>query len=185
MGSSNLNEARSSKACTTCGEEIAASARKCTHCGTWQDWRRYLVFSNTILALLVALVSVTAVTGPVIRDLLITKDSHLISSFVGVIDNEAVFTVANSGNRPGSVGEARILVPDIGPRSDPRAPSGWWVAGPPASRHLRLAPNSREEAFFVNAGQNKVIKYMPPATEVTASGMGPLCSHVLHPNGSD
>jgi hypothetical protein len=120
---------------------------------------------------LVALVSVTAVAGPFIRDLLTTKDSHLISSFVGVIDNEAVFAVVNSGNRPGSVGEARILIPDIMP--NPQARSGWWVAGPAPSRHLRLVPNPREEAFFVDAGESKVIKYMPPATEVTPPDWDP------------
>jgi len=161
-----VTQSKSTRICTTCGEEIAASARKCIHCDSYQDWRRYFVFSQSVLALLVALVSVTAVAGPVIRDLLITKDSRLVGSFLGVIDNEAVFTVVNSGNRPGSVGEARVLIPDISNNSAIVGP-GWRVGGPPASWHLRLAPNPREEAFFVDAGQNKVIKYKPPATEVT------------------
>ena len=56
---------RHKKQCTTCGEEIANSARKCIHCDTYQDWRRYLTFSSTVLALLVALLSVATVAGPV------------------------------------------------------------------------------------------------------------------------
>jgi hypothetical protein len=159
MGSSDLDESRSSKACTTCGEKIAASARKCIHCGTWQDWRRYLVFSNTVLALLVALVSVAAVAGPVFRDMLVTKDSRLIGSFQGVTDNEAVFVIFNSGNRPGTTGEVSVLIASLFPDGG--------IDSPVLTKHLSPASNYREEAFFVEPGQSKVIKYTSSEPQAT------------------
>ena len=148
-----MTRSTSTKVCTTCGEEIAASARKCIHCDTWQDWRRYLVFSNTVLALLVALISVATVAAPVFRDMLTTKDSHLIGSFQGVTDNGAVFVIFNSGNRPGTVGEGSILI------------ATRMLPVEILARHLLIAPRYREEAFFVDAGQSRIIKYTRAASE--------------------
>ena len=42
----------------------------CTHCGSFQDWRRFLSVSAPILSLLVALVSVTGVMAPTISQLI-------------------------------------------------------------------------------------------------------------------
>ena len=148
-----MTRSTSTKVCTTYGEEIAASARKCIHCDTWQDWRRYLVFSNTVLALLVALISVATVAAPVFRDMLTTKDSHLIGSFQGVTDNGAVFVIFNSGNRPGTVGEGSILI------------ATRMLPVEILARHLLIAPRYREEAFFVDAGQSRIIKYTRAASE--------------------
>lgn len=96
------------KACSTCGEQIPLSAIKCSKCGTFQDWRRHLGFSSTILALLTALLSVATVAGPVLYDLLAEPDSALIGSFQRIEGGRALFLVSNAGSRPGTV--ERVLL---------------------------------------------------------------------------
>ncbi len=53
-----------SKMCISCGALMPSPAVKCTACNAFQDWRRYLPFDATILALLTALVSVLATSAP-------------------------------------------------------------------------------------------------------------------------
>ena len=55
--------------CVACRMHIDDSAYKCQHCGTLQDWRRHIAFGNTVLALLVALVSVSTVFAPTLLKL--------------------------------------------------------------------------------------------------------------------
>jgi hypothetical protein len=75
-----------------------------------------------------------------------SKDSHLIGSFQGFSNNEAVFVVSNSGNRPGTVSDGGFMVA-----------SG---TGPLYQSPLALAPpTSRDESSFVDAGQSKLVKY--------------------------
>ena len=148
------------KQCTTCSELIAASALKCIHCDSYQDWRRYLAFSSTVLALLVALLSVATVAGPVFRDLLTTKDSDLaVGSFQGFNDDgEAMFVVTNSGNRPGTVADAYVL---IAPLDKPN--ESIYFTGFPRGKL------SSEESFFVDGGKSKLVRFrarpwrLPPA----------------------
>jgi len=47
-----------SKTCVACASEIPGPAKKCVHCGGYQNWRRYVDFGNTSLALLIALLTV-------------------------------------------------------------------------------------------------------------------------------
>ena len=46
--------------CNSCKGELPSEAVKCAQCGSFQDWRRYLTFSATVLSLLVALTSMIA-----------------------------------------------------------------------------------------------------------------------------
>jgi hypothetical protein len=151
-----LDQDRHKKQCTTCGEVIADSARKCIHCDAYQDWRRYLAFSSTVLALLVALLSVATVAGPVFHDLLTTKDSDLVGSFQGFSDDGAVFVVSNSGNRPGTVGEAFVAVFNSAVLNGKLLGKGLTIFG-----GFRLASGNREESSFVDVGKSKLIKYQP------------------------
>lgn len=48
----------SNKACRICGENIPAEAIKCRHCGSFQNWRRFLDVGQGTIALLIALISV-------------------------------------------------------------------------------------------------------------------------------
>jgi len=58
------------KVCVVCDVEIGRGAIKCPNCGTFQNWRRHLQFSTTVLSLLIALISVSALVLPTILDAL-------------------------------------------------------------------------------------------------------------------
>jgi hypothetical protein len=55
------------KKCRECGEQIPESARKCSKCDAYQDWRHIFGFGTTTLSLLVALFSVLTVAVPVLE----------------------------------------------------------------------------------------------------------------------
>lgn len=55
------------KKCIVCENEINDGATKCIHCNEYQNYRRYLQLPQNVLALLVALISVTTVLIPILR----------------------------------------------------------------------------------------------------------------------
>ena len=56
------------RVCVACALEIGSKALKCPQCGTFQNWRRKLTFSSTVLSLLIALISVIGLVLPTIMD---------------------------------------------------------------------------------------------------------------------
>ena len=66
MSNSSDTAEQTQKLCRTCAQLIPTLAKKCTHCGDFQDWRSHLGMSTTVLSLLVALVSVSSQAIPVI-----------------------------------------------------------------------------------------------------------------------
>ncbi|MEG3148237.1 hypothetical protein U1839_26620 [Sphingomonas sp. RT2P30] len=70
------------KDCPVCAERIKAGARRCRYCGSSLSWREHLGLGNTILALLVALVSVVTAAVPTFYNLFSSKNSDLNIAFV-------------------------------------------------------------------------------------------------------
>jgi hypothetical protein len=110
-----------------------------------------------VLALLVALLSVSTVAGPVFRDLFITKDSELVASFQELNNEEATFVVSNSGNRPGTVGEAFVIVA----RSGQTWPD---FISLPRARDFKSYEEEKESSF-VDAGKSRFVRYVPRASD--------------------
>jgi len=50
------------KFCIACGHAIPVRAKKCSHCSSFQDWRRVFDFGQTAFALLIALFSIIGMT---------------------------------------------------------------------------------------------------------------------------
>jgi hypothetical protein len=97
------------KRCQICAEPINVNAQKCIHCQSDQGgWRRRLGLSTSVLALLVALVSVLTWAIPLIKDGLTPKNSNLTFSFQGGDGNFLGALVSNQGARPGSVTKAEL-----------------------------------------------------------------------------
>lgn len=98
------------KKCIACGELIAVEAHICVHCKSSQDWTRYLNFGSTTLALLTALVSVSATGLPIIKKAITPDNSDLKLVFQGFdADDGAVMLLAhNSGTKPGGLGRSYI-----------------------------------------------------------------------------
>lgn len=94
--------------CRQCRRSIPLGARLCSHCNSFQDWRGYLSLSNSVLALLVALVSVSSIALSTGLTALRGSSSKLIVSNP-VFKGEEVYLVAtNTGQSPGTVASAEF-----------------------------------------------------------------------------
>jgi len=83
---------------------------KCKTCGSYQDFRRHLNFSSTVLALLVALASVLTFLIPILADLFTPDDSLVEVQYQGSQQDRAYFIATNSGVRPGSVVSVKMVL---------------------------------------------------------------------------
>jgi len=93
-----------------CAEPILINAKVCRNCNAFQDWRAWLSTSQATLALIVALVSVIGTAGPSILNAIKDDNSQLTGSFQAFVDRRALFIVANTGTRPGSISDAKIFI---------------------------------------------------------------------------
>jgi hypothetical protein len=98
--------------CRVCRETIQCGAKKCIHCDSFQDWRANLNLSSSVLALIIALVSVTSIAGPAILELFQRDGSRVTFEYQQSIGPEVIYVASNSGRRPGSVGPIYLSFPD-------------------------------------------------------------------------
>jgi hypothetical protein len=103
--------------CTTCLEPIRIGAKKCIKCDSYQDWRRFLTFSSTVLALLVSLVAVTGALVPAVMEEVRRSDSDVQLSNPVSDNGHVYFLATNYGKKPG-IAEVATVVLDFkdGPR---------------------------------------------------------------------
>jgi hypothetical protein len=120
------------KLCIACKNEIHKDAVKCKECGGYQNWRRYLDFSNTVLALMLALLSVSTVAVPVF-----VKAFHKGRSDVTLLLREAAITSFVSVPLVGSDG---VSVDSLG------------------LKMTCLVTNSGEKSGFIEAASFKMTK---------------------------
>jgi len=103
--SSKKSRGQKNQYCCECKELMPKGASKCTHCGSFQNWRRYLSLSSVVLSLLVALISVSTVGISVFRDNIISKYAKLD---VVILNQESdlkfQLLIRNAGNAPGLIG---------------------------------------------------------------------------------
>lgn len=96
--------------CPVCLEKINVGATKCIHCGSFQDFRRYMNISSSFLALIVALISVSSFFIPLMIETFEDKDSDIGIS-LQFIRHDGIFLVAsNSGTRTGNVGLGKFFI---------------------------------------------------------------------------
>ena len=97
------------KPCNQCGEDIPNAAALCSKCKSYQDWRGKVLFSQNVLALLVALASVLAFAIPNIAKVLEDDDSKVVIS-EALVRGETIYIIAmNLGKRPGMIQRAGLL----------------------------------------------------------------------------
>lgn len=117
MGTQETSVTADTAQCVVCRQPIPTGARKCTTCGSFQSWIRYLTFSNSVLSLLIALLSVSALGIPVIVNALKAPDAFVRGTVldaymmtVPIADGsriQALFIqvyVTNAGKRTGVIG---------------------------------------------------------------------------------
>jgi len=101
--------------CKICKEEIRRNAVICSHCKSFQNWRRHLGLSSSFLSILLALISVITVFVTVLANTTIKNDSDIDSSVISwqrtFFNNQGKIVqvlvtdifVTNSGKKPGII----------------------------------------------------------------------------------
>ena len=161
------------KPCRVCGEDINITARKCIHCNSFQDWRVYLGLSTSVLSLLVALVSVVALSTPIIKDAIQPKNSQVTLKFQYYNRDTINLIMSNPGNRPGGIGEARF---DVSGPIDPESPN---------KRGFGVPLINEKGITFLDAGESKQLIFMANKSsnigERSGEGMGKLTCKLTIP----
>ncbi|MBP5116513.1 hypothetical protein HUS85_11715 [Pseudomonas protegens] len=89
--------------CKQCKNEIPAGARICAKCSSYQDWRIFIPFSNTAIALLAALISVMGIAAPAIYKFIHTPKSHAYLSMPSFEGTTLRIVAVNTGDAPASL----------------------------------------------------------------------------------
>lgn len=97
---SEMDKPLATKLCNACRSEMPFDANLCKECNSVQDWRRYLTFSSTVLALLVSLVSVLTFSIPIwVHTFVVPKPLPQVS-FIRVVEETLTVAISNSGSAP-------------------------------------------------------------------------------------
>ncbi len=94
--------------CKQCQLPIPREARLCSHCASYQDWRRWFSISNTTLALLAALVSIVGIVAPTIHSVFHVPRSEAILTTPSLDGTTLRIIAINRGDAPASLTAARI-----------------------------------------------------------------------------
>ena len=103
------NETQSpSSLCRECCKIIAAHAKLCGDCNSYQDWRRFFPFSGIVLAMLTALVSVLTVAVPTFSSFIHTPRSAITLENPSIDGTTFRIVAVNRGDSPGVLYKAKI-----------------------------------------------------------------------------
>lgn len=96
--------------CWACNHEIDSGQKLCSNCNSWQDYRRFLRFSNSTISLIAASISVVAAVFATFSSIL-TREKHDISAAVLINrfdgNGESIeFRIRNLGSNP-------VLLPEF------------------------------------------------------------------------
>lgn len=98
--------------CKICCKSIESGAKKCTECGSYQDWRRHFSVGTVTLSLIIALVSVSTTAIQVTKSLLAKEQSELKFSLVQYGPNHITIMSSNLGDRAGALKQATLNIRD-------------------------------------------------------------------------
>lgn len=86
--------------CKACKNKIIYGARKCHHCGSSQTILAKLNDLSLVLSLTATLISLTALSAPVIKDLVISKKPVIEGVVLEGAGGTIQFALFNTGNAP-------------------------------------------------------------------------------------
>lgn len=136
--------------CRQCRCEIPAGAKLCSHCSSYQDWRGYLPISSTVLALLVALISVVSATLPAAVAALHHPNSAVKIASPVINGDDIYLVVSNTGDRPAAISSALLTLPiSDGITLVPVNPASVFI--PPGSRQVGFHVHFRASARSASA----------------------------------
>jgi hypothetical protein len=113
------------KKCIVCREQIDKDAEKCTHCDSFQDWRRYFSMGTVVLSLLVALISVLTAAIPVLTTTLTPKRSDVRFSLLDYGSQRIKVVSSNLGNRAAVLKGATLFIVKNGSKQNAPIRLAW------------------------------------------------------------
>jgi hypothetical protein len=161
VSSSIHAEEDSTTRCKFCRQMISSKARKCIHCGSDLTWKRHLSIGTTTLAILTALISVSASAIPAIYNSIAADDSEISAVYIAPINSRESYNItllaSNSGRKPGAITQASLLLEadvSLVAHLDPESKAKKLEIGIPLS-------TERMDPEFIEGGSTKVIKLNP------------------------
>lgn len=109
-----MNEITEAPKCRYCYEEIQLHAKKCKHCGSFQNWVRHIAAWNASLALMVALIAVSTHAIVPGFKLVIPKTERISLGMFDASTRKLSVVVTNDGLLKGLLrSRARLIILDL------------------------------------------------------------------------
>lgn len=86
------------KLCCECSQSIKIASKKCHHCGSYQNWYRFIGIYAVIAGFILTIISILAAQP--IKDLIENKRADLKVSILKSDHTSMVFMLSNIGKRP-------------------------------------------------------------------------------------
>ncbi len=155
------------KPCILCASDIPLAARYCTHCESYQNWRRHIQFGNVTLTLLVALVAVIGGLAGPMGALLNRPNSNLLGSGLIVEAGSITLTISNLGDRQGIIDDITFTMsPQDAEVREPQAET----PGNNVSLSERLSQALQYNTIFSNWALSSGPDFLPPDNPVATAG---------------
>ena len=144
----SVDELETKGPCPMCRARIENGSKICINCKSDLTWKRFLPVGSTTLAMLTALVAVTATVAPQVKKMFEAQDSKLSAVMMGegASDGTVSLLVSNDGNRIGALDLAFVAVPYPGKARNATAGFSLKVA---KEGMLFIKPNTSQQVKFV------------------------------------
>lgn len=86
------------KSCCDCNQSIKIASKKCHHCGSYQNWYRFIGIYAVVAGFILTIISILAAQP--IKDLIENKRADLKVSILKSDNTSMVFMLSNIGKRP-------------------------------------------------------------------------------------
>jgi hypothetical protein len=157
--------------CKQCKSIIPRGAVICSTCNSYQDWRSFIPFSNTALALVTALISVIGIATPTIYKIIHTPQSQATLSMPSIDGTTLRIVAVNKGDAPASLIRAWVDSEYLAAATKIRLKNDADALIPPGSKSLTfdVVPLLDEDDSYRSSMEmlSYVIKKEPaPRTEI-------------------
>ncbi|MCM7883829.1 hypothetical protein [Enterobacter sichuanensis] len=92
--------------CRDCRNPIHHGAKKCHHCGSYQNWIRHLNTFALFTGFFLTLLSIWTI--PFINGVFQSKQAEIVTSIISGESNKLHFMIANNGNQPAAITSIEI-----------------------------------------------------------------------------
>ena len=156
--------------CKVCKEQIQAGASKCTECGSYQDWTRYLLRWSTLVVAILGLAPLWGIANSLKTIALSSKTADISAVLTSCASDYFNLTLANSGNLAGIVTETNFRLKLNGKSHQP----SYQVRASDDISDIVISPNQPPVQFKYQAYNRK----MP--TNFTSESIGySSCQYAL------